>query len=86
MRVVCESFINTKRISITFRARDCVPVVLYECGTWCVKSREELILKVFEKTVLKRISGRKRVKVAGEWRRLYSGELRNLYSSPNIIR
>jgi hypothetical protein len=48
--------------------------------------REEHRLRVFEKRVLRRIFGRKRVEVVGEWRKLHSGELHNLYSPPDIMR
>jgi hypothetical protein len=41
---------------------------------------------VFEKRVLRRILGPKRVEVKGSWMKLHNEELHNLYSSPNIIR
>jgi hypothetical protein len=62
------------------------PVVLYECETWSLTLREEHRLRVFEKSVLRRIFGPKRDEVTGEWRKLRSRELHNLYSSPDITR
>ena len=40
---------------------------------------------MFEKRVLRRILGPKRVEVTGEWRKLHNEELNNLYSSPNSV-
>jgi hypothetical protein len=47
-------------------------------------TKEEHRLRVFEKRVLRRISGPKRDKVIGEWRKLYNEKPHNSYSSPNI--
>jgi hypothetical protein len=47
--------------------------------------REEHRLRVFENTVLRRISGPKREE-DGSWRKLHNDELHSLYSSPNIVR
>jgi hypothetical protein len=63
-----------------------LPVVLYGCETWSLTVREELILRVFENRVLRRIFGPKRDVVKGGWRKLHNEELHNLYSSPSIIR
>ena len=41
---------------------------------------------MFEKRVLRRLSGPKRDEVTGEWRKLHSEEISNLYSLPNIVR
>jgi hypothetical protein len=41
---------------------------------------------VFEKRVLRRISGPKREEVTGDRRKLHNEEFHNLYSSPSIIR
>jgi hypothetical protein len=41
---------------------------------------------VFEKRVLRRISGPKRDEVTREWRKLHNEEFHELYSSPRIIR
>jgi hypothetical protein len=48
--------------------------------------REEHRLRVFEKRVLRRIFGPKRVEVTGDWRKIHNEELHNLYTSPSIIR
>jgi hypothetical protein len=49
--------------------------------TWSLTLREEHRLRVFKKSVLRRMFGPKRDEVMGEWRKLHSEELRNLYSS-----
>jgi len=42
-------------------------------------------LRVFENTVLRRISGPKRDEVTGEWRELRKDEFNGLYSSSNFF-
>jgi len=61
-------------------------VVLYRCETSSLTLREEKKLRVFEKTVLRRIFGPRKDEVTGEWRRLHNEELNDLKSSPNIVR
>jgi hypothetical protein len=63
-----------------------LPVVLYGCETWSLALREEHKLRVFEKSVLRRIFGPKRDGVTGGCRKLHNEELHYLYSSPSIIR
>ena len=63
-----------------------MPVVLYGCETWSLTLREERKLRVFEKTVFRRIFGPRRDEVTGEWRRLHNEELNDFYSAPNIVR
>jgi hypothetical protein len=49
-------------------------------------SKEEQRLSVFEKRVLRRISGPRNDETIGSWRKLHNKGLRNLHSSPNISR
>jgi hypothetical protein len=43
-----------------------LPVVLYGCETWWLTLREELRLRVFENSPLRKIFGSKRDEVRGE--------------------
>jgi len=76
----------SKNLKIKIYRTIILPVVLYGCEAWSLESREERKLRVFEKMVLRRISGPRRDEVTGEWRRLHNEELNELYSSPNIVR
>jgi hypothetical protein len=42
-------------------------------------------MRVFEKSVLRRIFGPKRDDVTGEWRKLHIEELYDLYTSHNML-
>ena len=53
---------------------------MYGYETWSLKMREERRLRVFGKTVLRRIFGSKRDEVTREWRKIYNEELNDLYS------
>ena len=53
--------------------------------TWSLTLSEEGRLRVFEKSVLRRIYRPKRDEVSGEWRKLHNEELNDLYCSPNIV-
>ena len=56
-----------------FKDRNIIlPIVLYGYETWSLTLREERKLRVFEKTVLRRIFGPRRDEVTGEWRRLHN--------------
>jgi hypothetical protein len=46
----------------------------------------DMMLRVFENRVLRRIFGAKRDEVTGGWRKLHNGELHSLYSAPSINR
>jgi hypothetical protein len=61
-------------------------VVLYGRKTLSLILREELILRVFENSLLRRIFGPRRDEVIGGWRKLHNEELCDLYSSLIIIR
>jgi len=47
--------------------------------------REERRLRVFEKSVLRRIFGPRRDEVTRVWRKVHNEELNGLYCSPNIV-
>jgi hypothetical protein len=42
-------------------------------------------LRIFENSVLRRISGPKKNEITGGWRKLPNEELHNLHSLPNVI-
>jgi hypothetical protein len=54
-----------------------LPIVLYGCGTWSLKLREERRLRVFENRMLGRIFGPKWDEVRRDWRKLHNEELNN---------
>jgi len=62
-----------------------LPVILYGCETWSLTLREERRLRVFEKSVLRRIFGPRRDEVTRVWRKVHNEELNGLYCSPNIV-
>jgi hypothetical protein len=55
LRVYCQ-----KNLKIRIYKTIILPVVLYGCDTWSLALRKELKLRVFEKRVLRGISGPKR--------------------------
>ena len=55
-----------------------MPVVLYGCGTWSLKLREERRLRLLGNRMLRRIFGPERDDVTGEWRKLHN-EFNDLY-------
>jgi predicted KAP-like P-loop ATPase len=54
-------------------------VVLYGCEIWCLILMEEQRLRVFENSVVRRISGQKRDELTGGWRKLRNEELDKSY-------
>jgi hypothetical protein len=85
-RAFCLLVCCQKNLKIRIYKTIILPVVLYGCGTWSVKLREEHRLRVFENRVLRRIFGPKRDEVTGEWRKLHNEELHDVYSSSRLIR
>jgi len=73
----------SKNVKIKVCRTTVLPVVLCGCDTWSHTLREGRRLRVFENSVLRRISGPKRDEVTG--RKLHIAEFNDLYSSPNII-
>jgi hypothetical protein len=61
-------------------------LVSYGCETWSLTLREEHRLRMFLRTVLRKIFGPKRDEVIRGWRKLHNEELHNMHSSSNIIR
>jgi hypothetical protein len=56
-----------------------LPVVVYECEILSLNLREEHRLRVFEKRVLRRISGPKRDEVTGGWEQLRNEKIKILF-------
>jgi hypothetical protein len=63
----------SKNLKITISRTRILPVVLCGCETWSLTLREEYRLRVFENSMLRRISGPKREEMAGGWKRLHDG-------------
>jgi hypothetical protein len=74
-----------KKYKITIYRTIILPTVVNGCETWPLTVKEEHKLRVFEKSVLRRILWPKRDKVKEEWRKLHNEKLKDLYSSPIII-
>jgi hypothetical protein len=68
-----SSHLLSRNVKIKIYKTIILPVVLYECETWSLTSREEHRLRVFENRVLRRIFGPKRDEVTEEWRKLHNG-------------
>jgi hypothetical protein len=58
--------------------------MLYGYETWSFTLRQEHMLRVFKKRLLRSICRPKREEVTEEWRRLHNEKLCDLYYSPNI--
>jgi len=82
--LLSSSFLSVN-VKITIYRPIILPVVLYGCETRSLTLREEIRLRLFENTVLKRIFGPKRDEVTGEWKKLHNKELNDLLFSPNIV-
>jgi hypothetical protein len=82
VQILLSSHLLSKNIKIRIYKSIILPVVLYGGETGSLTLREENRLRVFKKSVLKRISGSKRDEVTKGWRKLHNEELHNLYSSP----
>jgi hypothetical protein len=85
-RVFCLPISSQKNFSIKIYKTVTLPVALCGCETWSLTLKEEHRLRVFENSVLRRISGPKREEVVEVRKRLHNEKLRNLYASSNIIR
>ena len=71
MKNLLSSRILSKHLKINIYRGIILPVVLYGCETWSLTLREERRLRAFEKKLLMREFGPKRVEVTGEWRKLH---------------
>jgi hypothetical protein len=81
-----SSRLLSKNLKIKIYRNITLPVVLYGCETCSLTMMEEPRLRVFEKSVLRRVFGPKMDEVTGEWRKLHNEELNDLYSLQNIVR
>ena len=62
-----SSRLLSKNLKIKIYRTIILPVVLYGCEAWSLTIRDVRKLRVFEKTVLRRIFGPRRDEVTGEW-------------------
>jgi hypothetical protein len=60
--------------------------VLYGRETLSHTLREELMLRISENRVMRKIFGPKWNEETGEWKKLHNDELNYLYSSPIMVR
>ena len=86
MQNISSSSLLSKNLNIKIHRTRILPAVLYGCETWSLTLKEELILRVLENRVLRRIFGPKRDEITAKTRILRNEELNDLYSSPNIVR
>ena len=70
-----SSSLLSKNLKIKIYRTVIFPVVLYGCETLSLTLREKRRLRVFEKRVLRRVFGPRRVEVTGEWRKLHNEKL-----------
>ena len=52
-----------------------LPVVLNRLNAWSLALREEILLRVSQNRVLRKVFGLKSDKITGEWRTLYKADL-----------
>ena len=62
------------------------PIVLYGSESWNTTERDEEMLKIFERRVLRTIFGPMRDTDSNEYRQRYNHELRGLYNEPSIAK
>ena len=74
--------LRSKNLKIKIYKTIILPVVLYDCETRFLTSREECRLRV----ILKQANIGPKRDENGEWRRLHNEELDSLYRSNNIVR
>ena len=76
VQTLLSSRLLSKNLKIKIYKTIILPVVLYDCGTWCLTLREEFLRRIFG--TMKDANG--------EWRRLRNEELHSLYRLPNLVR
>lgn len=59
------------------------PVVTYGCETWVLTTKNERLLNVWERKMLRKIFGP--VKIGNEWKIRKNNELRDLYGEPDLV-
>jgi hypothetical protein len=61
-------------------------VFLFHSENWYLTFQEEYVLRVFNNTVLRRMSGIERLEEIGSWTKLHNKELHDLYSPVIMIK
>jgi hypothetical protein len=59
------------------------PVLTYASETWAIAKREDRLLELFERKILRRILGP--ICENGDWRKRFSRELYDLYGDSSVI-
>ena len=81
-----SSSLLPKTIKIKIQRTVILSIVVYGYENWSLKLKEEHMLSVFQRKVLRRMFGCKREEVTWEWREIYNENMNDLYSSPNTLR
>ena len=85
MRNLFKSRLLSKYSKIRIYSAVIKPVILYGSETWTITKQNELLLKRFERKMLRRIFGPIMDQRTGQYRLGTNEELKNVYSGPCLV-